>query len=68
MWTCEHNTNKENTMKLEDINESVFQTLSPEVQSQLIESASVASMNNTFFATVGIAILFTFAYLMMKET
>ncbi len=55
-------------MKLEDINETVFQTLSPEVQNQLIESIANADMNDTFFATVAILSMLTFAYLSIRLT
>ncbi len=54
-------------MKLEDINETVFQTLTPEVQQELIESIANVDMNDTFFAIVAIISMFTFIYLAMRE-
>ncbi len=54
-------------MKLEDINETVFQTLSPEVQSQLIRSATSIEMNNGIFIAVVLVLMFGFAFFAIKE-
>ena len=54
-------------MKLNDINETVFQTLSPEVQDQLIRSAANTDMNNVFFAAIVIIAMLAFTYFSIKE-
>ena len=53
-------------MKLEDINETVFQTLTPEVQNELISSIANMNMNDTFFVTIIVSSMLAFIYFSMK--
>ncbi len=53
-------------MKLDDINNTVFQALSPEVQQQLVSAASINDSNTTIFAAIVIITMLTFAYFSIK--